>query len=275
MGMRNVRMWLTLIGLSIFALAILDFFPGGWVTDAHYIDAIVSYALVATIFYCGIYLLGLPTLQYFGFKRMRIKGVIAALLAIWASLYQIIDEGLIYKTKLDLIGGTLFLLILGLGEEFLSRGFVYGVLLKYGQLRAIFFSSLFFGLMHINVYLPNEIGWDTYYHVFSTFGFGIIMCALMIVTKSIWVPVLCHALTDWHIPFTKHSALEDDGSVYTLWDNLTGPFLTLLFDLLFALFLLAMNRYSISNTPRWVKRLAIKWKLVHPPADKFALVGEN
>jgi hypothetical protein len=39
--------------------------------------------------------------------------------------------------------------------------------------------------------------------------------------------------------------------------------------------LLAMNRYSLNTMPRWVHKVAIKWKLVHPPADKFALVGEN
>jgi membrane protease YdiL (CAAX protease family) len=273
--MRNVRMWLSLIGLSIFALAILDFFPGGWVTDAHYIDAIIGYAAVALIFYGLIHFLGLPSLQYFGFKRLRLKGVIAIILVSWLPFYSLIDSGLVYKSKADLVGGVVFLITLGIGEEMLSRGFVFGVLLKYGQLRAVFFSSLFFGLMHINVYMPDKVGWDTYYHVFSAFGIGLIMCSVMIVTKNFWVPVMCHALLDWTIPFTKNTPPIDDGTTYSLWENITGPFGPFLLDLVFALFLLAMNRYNLNSMPRWVNKVAIKWKLIHPPADKFALVGEN
>jgi len=25
----------------------------------------------------------------------------------------------------------------------------------------------------------------------------------------------------------------------------------------------------------WMHRLALKWKLIHPPADTYALIGEN
>ena len=269
--MRNVRMWLTLIGLSIFALAILDFFPGGWVTDSHYIDAIVGYAAVALIFYGLIHFLGLPSLQYFGFNRLRLKGVIAIILVSWLPFYSLIDSGLVYKSKADLVGGVVFLITLGIGEEMLSRGFVFGVLLKYGQLRAVFFSSLFFGLMHINVYMPDKVGWDTYYHVFSAFGIGLIMCSVMIVTKNFWVPVMCHALLDWTIPFTKDTPPIDDGATYSLWENITGPFGPFLLDLIFALFLLAMNRYSLNTMPRWVNKVAIKWKLIHPPIQQQSI----
>jgi membrane protease YdiL (CAAX protease family) len=161
-----------------------------------------------------------------------------------------------------LVGGIVFLLAIGFGEEMLSRGFTFGVLVKFGQFKAIFFSSLFFGLMHINVYIPGHLGWATYSHVMSTFGFGMIMCGLMIVTRTIWAPVLFHAMMDWHIPFEKESAPIADDQVYSLWDNLTMPLSSLAFDVCIMLILLGINRAQIPHLPKWFWRGATKFKLV-------------
>ena len=274
-GMRNVRMWFSLVGLSIVALLILRYFPGNWLNDDYHLNSIVGYLLVAAIFYCAIYVLGLPTLQYFGLPKIRIKAIVAVALAFPAPVLQILDADLIYSSWLDVIGGVVFLFMIGFGEEMLSRGFTYGVLLKYGRYKAIFFSSLLFGLLHINVYIPGHLGWDTYYHVMSTWSFGMIMCALMIVTRSIWVPVIFHALMDWHIPFQNDDPAVDDSTVYSLWGNLTGPFFSFAFDLGIVALLLAVEAARMPRIPKWALRLAIKWKLVEPEADKYALVGEN
>jgi hypothetical protein len=60
-----------------------------------------------------------------------------------------------------------------------------------------------------------------------------------------------------------------------LWDNLTGPFFDFGFDLAIVAILLAVDAARMPRIPKWAMRLAIKWKLVEPEADKFALVGEN
>ena len=39
--------------------------------------------------------------------------------------------------------------------------------------------------------------------------------------------------------------------------------------------LLAVDAARMPRIPNWAMRLAIKWKLVEPEADKYALVGEN
>jgi len=276
MGMRSVRMWTSLVGLSVMALMILRYFPGNWLNDDYHLNAIVGYLVVALFFYTSVYILGLPTLQYFGFPKFRIKALFAVVIAFSLPISQIVEQGLQYSSWLDLASGVVFLLVLGFGEEMLSRGFTYGVLLKFGRFRAILFSSLIFGLLHINVYFPDALGWDTYYHVFSTFGFGMIMCALMIVTRSIWIPVVYHAMIDWHIPFNKPlKSTGEDTFSYSLWDNLTGPLFSLVFDVGIVLILIGIDRARMPRMPKWFWRLAIRWKLVTPGTDNYALIGEN
>jgi membrane protease YdiL (CAAX protease family) len=131
----------------------------------------------------------------------------------------------------------------------------------------MFISSFMFGLMHINVYLPSSVGWVTYWHVMSTFSFGLIMCALLVVTKSIWVPVVFHALADWHIPFEKEITDTEEIEVDTssLWENVTLPFSEFAINLMGFMLIMLINR---ARPTQRMYRLAIKWKLIHPPADK-------
>jgi membrane protease YdiL (CAAX protease family) len=168
-----------------------------------------------------------------------------------------------YKSWGLTISGAIFVLFIGLGEEMFSRGFVYGVLYKIGRFKAMIFSSLMFGLMHINVYLPSSVGWATYWHVMSAFGFGLVMCALMIVTRSIWVPVVFHALADWNVPLEKEATNTGDSGLdsVSLWDNLTLPFIELSFNVMGVILILLINR---AQPAKWMYRIALKWKLIDP-----------
>ena len=274
MGVRNVRMWVSLVVLSVFSLTILNFFPGSWVTDEYFLNGTLGFAAVALLFYLAIYVCGLPTLEYFRLPRLSLKTLFAIVVASPLALGAMFFSGNEYKSWGLTISGALFVLSIGFGEEMMSRGFVYGVLSKIGRYKAMVLSSFMFGLMHINVYFPNDLGWLTYWHVMSTFSFGLIMCALMIVTRSIWVPVIFHALADWNIPFQKEitDTEEMDVEIYSLWDNLTLPFVEFAFNLgLFAIIML-INR---AQPTAWMYRLALKLKLIHPPADNYALIGEN
>jgi hypothetical protein len=85
----------------------------------------------------------------------------------------------------------------------------------------------------------------------------------MIMTRSIWVAVIFHALTDWHIVFEK--VFEDSGfdeyAPYALWENLVYPLSEFLIYGPVILFLARVNR---GGWPRWIEKLAIRWKLVVP-----------
>jgi len=262
--MRNTRMWASLISLSIFALLILRYFPGDWLTHENHVNAIAGCITVGVIFYIAIHLLGLPTLQFFGLPKFRVRALFAVALVFPAPIIQIFYSDLEELPWQKLLGGIAFLLAIGFGEEMLSRGFTYGVLVKFGQMKAIFFSSLFFGLLHINVYLPGHLGWATYDHVFSAFGFGMIMCGLMIVTRTIWAPVFLHAMANWGLLFEKESAPITDNQVYSLWDNVTSPFFGLAFEVVITLILLGIDRARMPNMPKWFWRGLQKLKLIDP-----------
>ena len=81
-------------------------------------------------------------------------------------------------------------------------------------------------------------------------------------TRSIWVAVIFHALSDWFVVFEK--IIKDDGGVgdfapYTLWDNLVNPLSEFSIYGPVILFLARVNR---GGWPRWIEKIALKRKLI-------------
>ena len=273
-------MWGSLVGVSVFALLILRYFPGDWLNDDYHLNSILGYFTMGVVIYGLTYFLGLPSLEFFRFPRIHLKTLFALAVVVPGPVVLMTDSSNHYKSVTYTISSIIFLLMLGFGEEMLSRALTFGVLRKFGQYKAIFASSFLFGLLHINVYFPSELGWATYSHVMSAFGMGLVLCGLMIVTRSIWVSVVYHAMIDWSIPFEKVSNENyTDDTVYSFWDNFISPFFELSFYVIGLALLMMINRASVKP---WMYRLAkrfeplaIRWKLVDPPADNYALVGEN
>jgi len=269
-NMRNLRLRLSLIGLSIFALLILDFLPGPWINEMRYADSTFSYVVMGLIFYCAIYFLGLQSLEYFRLPRIHFKTLLALAVASPFVIAGIANSDNIHLKPWVAVRGIGFLLAIGFGEEMFSRGFTYGVLRRFGNVRAIFFSSALFGLLHLNLYIGAEWnGWLAYSHVMNTFGFGVFVCALMIVTRSIWVAVIFHALSDWSIVFDK--AFIDTGNEAKwpagLWQGLSSPLFDMALFCGLAMLLLWIDRASV---PAWMHRLMLKWKLVKPEYELTA-----
>jgi len=268
MGMRNVRMWASLIGLSLVALLILDYFPSGFFEDLPYVSAIINYAVIAGLAYTLVILLGSPSLEFFRLPRIHLKSLLVLLFVSPMIFKSVTHEDLESKKLSVAIPGIIFLLFIGLGEEFLSRGVVFGVLRRFGLWRAIFGSSLLFALMHLNLYTgKNWDSWQAYAHVWSTFGFGILMCAVMITTRSIWVSVVLHAVLDWGVVFDKDpvsNAPIPDWQFDSLWEGFTYPLFDAGFTIGIAWLLLRINRGGAPRIPKWVHRVALKWKLVTP-----------
>jgi hypothetical protein len=61
----------------------------------------------------------------------------------------------------------------------------------------------------------------------------------------------------------------------SLWEGFTYPLFDSLGMIFFSWILLRINRGGAPRIPRWAKWLAIKFKLVHPPADNSLLIREN
>ena len=263
-GMRNLRLGLSLVGLSIFSLLILDFLPGPWVNEMRYADSTFGYVIMGLIFYLAIYFLGLQSLEYFRMPRIHFKTLLALLIASPFAILGIANSDNVHLKPWVAVRGIGFLLAIGFGEEMFSRGFTYGVLRRFGNVSAIFISSAFFGLLHLNLYVGSN--WDTwmaYSHVMSAFGFGVFACALMIVTRSIWVAVIFHALCDWSIVFDKaFTDTGDQGKWHPgLWEGLSSPLFDVFLFCGLAMVLLWTDRGSV---PAWMHRLMLKWKLIDP-----------
>jgi hypothetical protein len=118
--------------------------------------------------------------------------------------------------------------------------------------------------MHINRYWGSDWDpWLAYWHVVETFGFAVFACALMILTRSIWLVVIFHGLIDWSIVFDEYVPPDPNEVAWepSMWDGLTSPLFNLGIFLFLAWLLFKIEKGTV---PKWVKRLALKWKLVEP-----------
>ena len=76
-GMRNLRLWTSLISVSIFALLVLRHVPGTWLIDVRFANSTVGYVVLGLIFYVAVYFLGSQSLEYFRFPRFHFKTGVA------------------------------------------------------------------------------------------------------------------------------------------------------------------------------------------------------
>ena len=262
--MRNLRLGSTLIALSVLTLVAGRLQPTSWFEDIPYANATFGNVVAGLFFYFAIYVLGLQSLEYFRLPRVGLKSLFALMIAAMFIFGEIKTSDNERMGVLETVMGIIFLLSIGYTEEIFSRGFVYGALYKFGRRSAIFFSSLGFGLMHINRYIGADWNpWMAYWHVVETFGFAVFACALMIVTRSIWLVVIFHALIDWSIVFDKYIPPDPNEEIWkpSVLEGLTSPLFNMVIFVGLAGLLLKIDRGTV---PKWVKRLALKWKLVEP-----------
>jgi membrane protease YdiL (CAAX protease family) len=262
--MRNLRLGITLVALSVLILVAGRLQPTSWFESIPYANTTFGNVIAGLFFYLATYFLGLQSLAYFRLPRMSLKTLFALFIASIFIVGEITTSDNVRMSTQETVMGIIFLLSIGYTEEIFSRAFIFGSLFRFGRKKAIFFSSLGFGLMHLNRYTGSDWDpWVAYWHVMDTFGFGIFICALMILTRSIWVAVIFHALVDWSIVFDKYvpPTPEKDQWQPSMWEGLTSPLFNFVIFVGLAAMLLAIDRGSV---PKWVKRVALKWKLVEP-----------
>ena len=237
--------------------------PYSWISDDHFINSIIDYYILGAVFMGLVFIKGVDSLEYFKLPDINARSVTAMTVAAALVSKQFLGGHNEMKPWSIAIPGVIFLLGIGFGEEMFARGLCFGMLRKYGQRNAIIFSSVIFGLLHLNLYTgKNWELWSAYSHVVSAGVFGVIAAQVMIMTRSIWVSVIFHALSDWFIVFekvTKGDGGSGDFAPYTLWDNLVNPLSDFLIFGPVILFLARVNR---GGWPKWMEKIAVKWKLV-------------
>jgi len=281
MGVKRIQIGLSLFGFSLFAIFLLRFVRVPFVDSAGYISGTSAFIVMGLVFLYFIKLFKLPSLTYFGPPRFTAVSILALVFAASLAISAITFEENELKPWKVAIPGILFLLSIGFGEEIVARGFLYGVLKERSHKAAILLSSLLFGLMHLNLYTgSNWDPWLAYWHIVSAFYFGFLMCAFMVATQSIWVPILAHALFDWNVVFDKTPPAGKDVPPisYPFWEGVASPFSDFLFIFTPGLIIFFFMKPRRIWAPLWFKvlalRLAVHWKLVDETEDKSELVGQ-
>ena len=259
--MRHLRVNASLLGYITLLIAIYRV-PELWVKgDKNFTNSIATYAVVLAVFLAIIFVKGFDCLEYFRLPRIGLASIttiaIAALFVsprLWSGQSEMKPIG-------TALPGVIYLLGIGFSEEVFSRGLVFGKLRHLGESKAMVYSSVVFGLLHINVYVGyNWDLWLAYDHVISAAAFGFLACAIMITTRSIWVSAIFHAFFDLHLVFEKVIEDSDLGPypAYTLWDNLLNPWFELFLYIPIALFIMRLNR---GGWPRWIQKFISLWSI--------------
>jgi membrane protease YdiL (CAAX protease family) len=263
LGMRHLRIGATLVGYSAVVIFIFRMIPEACVSDKRFLNSTIDYYVMGALFMGLIFIKGVDSLEYFRLPEFNVRSITAMCVAAAMVSPAFIAGGNEMKPWSIAIPGEIFLLGIGFGEEMFARGLCFGMLRKYGQRNAIIFSSVVFGLLHLNLYVGKYWDlWNAYHHVISAGLFGVIAAQVMIMTRSIWVSVIFHALSDWHIVFER--VIQDSSDPLpplTLYENLMDPLGQFLIYGPIILFLARVNR---GGWPRWMQKIAVRWKLVVP-----------
>jgi membrane protease YdiL (CAAX protease family) len=150
----------------------------------------------------GIYFLCPGVLKRFKFsgdiKRVGISLLIVAYL-IGPALWHTNNRG---ATIAQVFESFLLALFIGIEEDFFARGYVFGVLERYGVWFAAIVSSVIFGLSHLtNIVWGHQSAAYTLAQAVSAGAFGFLAVGLMLFSGTIWVPILMHGLNDFPMQF--------------------------------------------------------------------------
>lgn len=267
-------MWVGLIGLSLLSIVILNF--SGDAVPGDRFDGTVSYFVLALFTIAVIWWLRPATCAYFALPAFGWRFVIAFIFMVNLIVVQIQGEDFSGVTTEKWIRGVIFLIVVAVAEEIFSRGIVFGVLLRHGLRVAVIGSSLMFGLMHINSYVGNFDAWPAYWHVMSAASFGVFACALMVLTRSIWMPIVLHTISNAGLLLNSAEEVQAERDAVTSVEFLAGvthplpAVATFLIPSLIMFWIAA----GMPLHPR-LQRLAIKWRLIEPVAEEQLPVQES
>lgn len=144
------------------------------------------------------------TLHEIGFRRPinvcrgLYFGVIAAIHVVYALILWL-DVGIRSDaTPTFFIISLVFTAIVSFAEELLFRGLVFRYLLKFGVFKAILFSSILFGIVHLAsgvTGVNNLVG--TLLQIFNAILFGWATASLVAVTKSLYPVIVWHFIMNF------------------------------------------------------------------------------
>jgi membrane protease YdiL (CAAX protease family) len=144
--------------------------------------------------------------------------LIGLLLVLFFTSGSIYHADYAHKSIFDVLIGFLFALGIGIDEDFFSRGLIFASLESYGIQVAAAISALHFGLLHFgNVIWGGQSFSFTSTQVVGAMAFGYLCVGLMLYTKTIWVPVLFHGLTDFPMQLESAASYKNVVTGHAYW----------------------------------------------------------
>lgn len=255
------------VAVIAFSLGALLFFRIPQVIPNDDLNSTLSYLMMSLAFFYYCHSYQLPSLRYFRLPEFSFPSVIGLIVVTTYAYMGVASERAITLPLIPTITGVIYLLSIGLGEELVSRGFVFGILQKYNVVIAVLGSSILFGLMHLNLYTGKD--WDpyrAYWHCLSAAGFGFLAAIVMIATKSILSSIVMHALYDWTVVFSKDELSKGPIKHYhfdPLWQTIKDSFVHIGLELFLGFVILcAIGISKIWRWPRLCVRVAEKLGLL-------------
>jgi membrane protease YdiL (CAAX protease family) len=209
------RYWVKAVSQSVFLVAVAT-----WISDwgigflvpsklpvSHFWKAMIYRGTETFVWFLVMWALIPRVMTRFGFRGDWRKVVIGLVVVAYMQFGSIVHINFHGDSIPSIFEAFVFSLSIGFAEEFFSRGFIFGILEKYGMWTAVIGSSIHFGALHI-----MNIPWGGYSvgytigQVIDAAAFGVFACGLMLFTKTIWLPILAHGLTDLPMQFMTRSA---------------------------------------------------------------------
>ena len=150
---------------------------------------------------------------------------------------------------------ALMALAIGLNEELFSRGFIYNLFERRGSWVTFWVSSTSFGALHFLNLFYGHSAVMTLYQAVHALGGGFIFAGLLLYGKTIWIPVIYHALNDFPLLQMESRAGDSMPMDWGLLGNIS-------MDALFALIIGASLHYFATDRREELKALLLRFKLV-------------
>jgi len=146
------------------------------------------------------------------------KLLVGLLIVLFFTVGPIYHSDYAHKSIFDVVVGFLFALGIGLDEDFFSRGLIFGAFESYGIQIAAIVSAVHFGLLHFgNAIWGGQSFSFTSTQVVGAMAFGYLCVGLMLYTKTIWVPVLFHGLTDFPMQLESAASYKNTVTGQAYW----------------------------------------------------------
>jgi len=200
--------------LSAWGIGLIPFeqlpFPGYWI-------GIIYRTFSGLVWLAAIWYFYPQSLTRFKAQFSK-RLLIGSLIVLFFTVGPIYHSDYAHKSIFDVVVGFLFALGIGLDEDFFSRGLIFGAFESYGIQIAAIVSAVNFGLLHFgNAIWGGQSLSFTSTQVVGAMAFGYLCVGLMLYTKTIWVPVLFHGLTDFPMQLESAASYKNTVTGQAYW----------------------------------------------------------